>query len=764
LAAVLTMAACVPAGAGAEPTWFPGSMNATVGPLIAGTSSYVHGTYAWTGYPYNDTAAYPTGVADNSANLIQLQLGLAGGGALKIRAILETLTDSTVPLLAVGFNTATGAPTLPGWKAEGKLGLDDLVTISSAGAQIERWTGSAWAVIDTVPATIDPFSNSMTAVIPRRVLDPDGHTWSVVAALGLSGANSFLTAKGSIFNLGFVHEENCIDVSIPGCGSSAAIAAGTGWQDGESNEILAGKAPASAAVASVNFTKVARHFTQLSSAAVPGFHTLVYYSHLDLGEGLQPSLCDADLVPCSIYAGPFQPYLIDVPAHSGPMPTVFWLHGVDSNELSDADIPFSGKPTALVVMPFGRGTAVGWGGGDATDGTPTLSGAYGTADVLAVYQDVTHRLPVNLSRVVMAGSSLGGLGAFHLAEFYPWLFTGLFAEVGGDCCIASTNHAQPRRMENLINMPVRMANGLIDPLANVADAFTDFYPAVVSLGDINFRGYELLRRSHDIATTIPVADDVLGQYMPFEQCLMQQELGQPRVTDPARVVYVVDPNIEFTDPATGLNVVQTHAYWVSGLEPRDSNEARIDVTTLTRAVRTTTSTLQTGVGQNITSGADLCGPNPNVKTDDVWDYQGVKLTPSKPQPTVNGFDATITQFETATLNLPQMGINVNKPINAVIGGDGITALTLRGPWRNGQEVAVTRDGVADGTAVAEDGELVLDRDFSSYVENVPAVGTIDVSGVELPAYVDTPAGDFSVDQEQAGRVIAAHDYLLTPVH
>jgi hypothetical protein len=197
----------------------------------------------------------------------------------------------------------------------------------------------------------------MSATIPRRILNPHGHTWSAVAALGLSGANSFLTAKGSIYNLAFVHEENCIDVSLPGCGSPSAIAAGTGWQDGVSNQVLAGKAPASDAVAAIDFAKLAHHVTRLSSAAVPGFHTLLYYSHLDLGEGLQSSTCLAGLLPCSIYAGPFQPYLVDVPVHTGPMPAVFWLHGVNANELSATDIPYSGDPTALVVMPFRRSAA-----------------------------------------------------------------------------------------------------------------------------------------------------------------------------------------------------------------------------------------------------------------------------------------------------------------------------------------------------------------------------------------------------------------------
>jgi len=766
---VLVVVGWAPSGAAASAGGsFPGALNATVGPLISGTSSYVHGTFAWTGYPYNGTTAYPSGVGGNSANLIQLQIGLTSAGDVRIRGILETLTDPTVPLLAVGFdtddNTQTGATSLPGWKVDGPLGLDVLVTVSSQGATLERWNGSGWTAAGEFPAQIDPTSNSMTAVIPRSALDPDGQTWQAVAALGLSGANSFLAGDGSIYNLAFVHEEDCEDASIAAC-DPTAIAAGTDAQDGESNLILSGAAPSSAAVASIDFARLAAGTTELASANVPGFHTLLYYSHLNLGEGYMSTVCDGDLVPCTLDAGPFQPYVVDVPIHRGPMPAIFWLHGVDANDLWTTDIPNLSpltQPPALIVMPLGRGPSAGWGGGDATDGTPTESGAYGTQDVLDVYADVTHRLDVDLNHVVVGGSSLGGLGAFHLAEFYPDLFTGMFSEVGGDCCIASTNHAQPRRLENLINVPVRMVNGTLDPLANAFDAFTDFYPAMDSLRDIDYVGYQMLRRSHDISETTYPVNLVLGQYMPLEQCLLEQLLAQPRAINPARVVYIVDPNFEFTDPATGLDVVQTQAYWVSGLQPRGSDEARIDVTTLTHAVRTTTGTPIVGYGQNVTAGADLCGANQSVQTDDAWAYQGIKVTPDAAQATSNGFTATITQFATATLDLPRMGISVKRPISAYIEGDGTTALTLRGPWPNGEQVDVTRDGVADGALTAENGAVVLKRDFSWQQEQVPEVGTVDFSGVEPPAYIDTPAGDVSGYQEPEGQELGGHQYVLTP--
>jgi pimeloyl-ACP methyl ester carboxylesterase len=765
---LLTVSVCAWVGAAssafAAGGSFPGAANATVGPLIAGTSSVVHGTYAWTGYPYNDTSAYPRGVAANSANLIQLQLGLTAAGDLRIGGILETLTDPSAPQLVVGFNTdansGTGAATLPGWIADGALGLDALVVIDSTGATVERWDGTGWVKVGTYDAEIDPTSNSMVAVIPRAALNAVGQTWQAVAALGLSGADSFLTGKGLIYNLGFVHEEPCVDAALAQC-DPAAVAAGTGWQDGESKLILTGKAPVSAAEATIDFGALARGRTQVASADVPGFHTLLYYSHLNIGEGWQPAQCIANADPCSIYAGPFQPYAVEVPEHpSSSLPAMFLLHGVTANHLWRA-LPGNGSPPGVLVFPLGRGPDVGFGGGDATSGTPDPVGAYGEQDVLDVYADVVRRLPLDRDRIVVAGVSLGGLGAFHIAEFHPDLFSGVFSEVGGDCCIASTNHAQPRRLENLINMPVRLVNGMLDPLSNAPAVLTDLYPALDALGDVDYLGFELTRRSHDIGTSSPNGlPDVLGNFLPVEQCLMDELLARKRTQNPARVVYVVDPNFEFAVPSTGLSELHTGACWVSGLHPRGSEEGRIDVTALTRPVQTSTGTAVNGAGQNVTQTGDLCGANPNVRTDDTWTVHGVSVAPGTPTATGNGFHATITQFATATLDLPQMGISVRKPITAVIGGDGQTRLTLRGPWADGERVSVTRDGVPDGTVVAEGGDLVLNRDLA-WQTNVGGSG-VDLSGVAPPAYLHTPAGDISVDQEPQGRVLGTHTYVLKP--
>jgi len=94
--------------------WRAGAQE--LGPLIAGRSGYVNGTFVWTDYAYDDHGAnadgrpggdgaggYPAGL-ENHADLIQLQIGLSAG-QVAIRAILETLVDADTPVLGVAFDS-----------------------------------------------------------------------------------------------------------------------------------------------------------------------------------------------------------------------------------------------------------------------------------------------------------------------------------------------------------------------------------------------------------------------------------------------------------------------------------------------------------------------------------------------------------------------------------------------------------------------------------------------------------------------------------
>ena len=100
------------------------------------------GTYVFTDYAYDDRGANTEHLARRETrpttrragerdDLIDWQIGLDAAG-LRVAAILETLTDPSLPVLGVGFDTdadfLTGAPLLPGGgRPAGPLGLERLL-------------------------------------------------------------------------------------------------------------------------------------------------------------------------------------------------------------------------------------------------------------------------------------------------------------------------------------------------------------------------------------------------------------------------------------------------------------------------------------------------------------------------------------------------------------------------------------------------------------------------------------------------------------
>ena len=195
----------------------------TLGPLVCGTASVIDGTFVWTDYAYDDTGAsdvelhggaatYPEGLA-NAADLIQLQIRPVGDG-LHIRAVLQTLHDPALPVLAVAFDVdgdpTTGAATLPGdaWTAVPPLGIEALVVITAAGAELRRFESGTWTTVATFASGVDVDSTMLETTVPTEHLDPAGATWRVFAAVGIAhDGSSFLDGGGAIHDLAFVGNE-----------------------------------------------------------------------------------------------------------------------------------------------------------------------------------------------------------------------------------------------------------------------------------------------------------------------------------------------------------------------------------------------------------------------------------------------------------------------------------------------------------------------------------------------------------------------------
>jgi pimeloyl-ACP methyl ester carboxylesterase len=700
----------------------------TVGPLICGTASRIDGAFVWTDYVYDDTGAsehelgggasrYPVAGA-NEADLVQLQLRPTADG-LAVCAVLQTVHDPSVPVVAVGFDTdldpTTGAPTFPGatWPADPPLGLDWVLVVTGDGAELREFDGEpgsgTWRATASFSATVDLDAQTIETTVPRGVLDPAGATWRVFAAVGArQNERSFVDGTGPIYDLAFVGDERPV----------RPAGAANAWQDRDQADILAGRLDSGRAAATVDFAALADGLDVVPGTREYGSYTFLYRSALELGGGVQPwppthdpalwsrfGLAAPTSPPWTMFAGRYQPYGVWVPERlREPAPLVVFLHGTGSNHLSNASRSLFGPGRfdvpAIVVEPLGRGGSCGY---------------FGPAeqDVLDVMADVTERFAIDEDRVVLTGISQGGFGTFRLGELYPDRFSALIPLVGQSALVPEIEMMisggapfMPDALENLHNLPVRMINGRLDPQKN---AFAGNVPDLDALAlqrlEYDFRYWQLLRRGHEV---IPELTN--GVFL--------EALSLRRERDPARVVFSVEPFLDVCDPQSGLELRHDRAYWVSGVTVRGTDFARgdkgtVDVTCRTRPDRVRVAHPYAVVDGNTRDSRDLVGPNPQAHGFDEWVEQGVRLEPGPDQPVENGFDAMLTRVATATLDVARMGIDTRRDVKAVVRGDGRTRLVLAGEWPAAVEVIA--EGTRETVQPTAEG-LVLDREFTGEKE------------------------------------------------
>ena len=684
VAALVTMTA-LPVARGADEPGAAGTPDMTLGPLVSGTSAYIGGTYTWTDYAYDDTGAntndtpggnavYPASLPErNAADLIQLQFSRSKGH-LRIRAVMQTLLDETVPVVRVGFdvdnNAATGAPTLPGWQASGPLGLDVVTTLDKASAATNTVDGAV-------------------------ALDALGDTQQlrVVASAGVAGSDT-------VYDLAFLRAEDICEMPEAGRAVRCVYHVDNYMgQDHRQGDVLAGKAPSTTAVGTLDLKKLIKGVTEVPEVNGRGFHYLLYHSPLNLGEGIRTSSGQSRgrVLPHTLFAGPYQPYVIRLPRTiDAPIPAVLYLHGRSGNQLQGFVNNFKDfDPDAAIIGVLGRGYDVGYGGIDWSGFIEPEAG-YGEQDVLDALDDSIARGVVDPDRVVLGGISMGGVGSFFVGEMNPDRFAGVVPIVGGNGGILPANWESGFMAENLHNVPLRMANGLIDPLGHVGSQLTPAQQQ--ALRNVDFRAWEAVRRHHEWQAGLI-------------DCVWADLLSRPRVVNPARVIYSVNPAFE---------TLRKHdrAYWLSGLQVRPDSVPRtltspvtshIEAVSLARADRAFVATPVAEVGENFSAGRDYCGPSA-LKSQDAWEMNGVVLSPGAPQPTSNGATVDMVGFDAVTLDLPRMSLDVSAPITLTITSDGEAAIRLVGPF-SGADAEVLRDGVSLGRVPVTDGALTIADNF-----------------------------------------------------
>lgn len=644
-----------------------------LGELIGGSAAYVDGTFVWTDYAYDDRGAnrdaanggdrtnsalaggdtrYPAEIAGgNAADLIQLQIGLAGG-ELSLRAVLQTLVDPTLPMLGIAFDTdrdtATGAAQLPGeqWQAAGDLGAEVLLLLSSAGGEVLRANGDTWQSAGTFAVAVDAATNTISAGVPTGLLDPQQQTWRAYAALGLAG---WADGAAPIFDLAFVANELLVR-----------------WQENEQADILAGALDAGRAAATIDFARVAAGDSESPQLAGGRFHTFLYHSTLRLPEGVATNQ-DGN----RSYLGPYQPYAVFIPESvESPAPLFVFLHGLQQNHLGSvfvgdaylgtgralsedpftlfpmfAQDGFDFPPAAIQVMPLARGEGLFYRG-------------IAHEDVLAVLADAQRRFAIDPERVSLQGASMGGIGTYQIGALEPDRWSAIVPLIG-----FQRSELLPLSA-NLRNVPVRQINGVIDPLI-MESAATASAARLDELG-YPYRYWLLDQRGHEAGGFV-------------YDCVFPDVAALQREVNPARVTYVADATLDMIDAASGLNLRFDGAYWVDAIRARAAGTAaRVDATSLARPrYEETVSRIDTR-HDNSDVGADLCGANAEIRTGDTWRERGIDLVRGPELARENAVTIELTNVASVAVALARAGFNAFAPGTITITSDGQSAVTLTG--------------------------------------------------------------------------------------
>jgi hypothetical protein len=531
-------------------------------------------------------------------------------------------------------------------------------------------------------------NNTLDMHIPDNLLKAE-NIWRVFGLAGVAPDDDgdAWPEGGVILDLAFVGEERPILL-----------------QTVRQGDLLAGALNSSEAAALIDWQMAANAATQLATAPKGAFSTFLHRSSLTLPEGVRAA---SGTIAGLEYLGPYQPYLVWLPTGlPKPAPLHVFLHGASQNHLGDTWVNIDGWPYhGLTPRPIG-----GYAGNNKPVGTDAddvylpNDGAVGSivhiertfapydapgvmifplgrmnssfysgifeADVFEAIADIRERIEIDPDRVSLSGSSMGGIGSFRLGVLYPHFWSHVFPIVGDGSDVIGL-------LGNLYNVPVRMHNGLFDPL--VSQPGPSDTAAALAAADIDYRYWLLETREHESLFQI-------------NHCVRDQAFTQVRRSAPAVVRYRIEREYINEAPELGISQRYNEAYWLSGITLREGQDSgMIEAVNLLDPAQVRQLQAIDERRQNISSGRDECGTNPNVQTMDTWRETGSVVTDMGLGSAENGVALTLTGLQNLNVELDDLGTDTSSSIILQTSADDAFALALRssswpsalGLYRNG---------------------------------------------------------------------------------
>ncbi|WP_261166418.1 alpha/beta hydrolase-fold protein [Microbacterium sp. Marseille-Q6965] len=618
----------------------------------AGTSRYVDGALLWTDWLFDDTGDGSFTYADEAAHANGADVFRAGVGAhgrsSSWRVDFTTLADPDLPLAVWALDTdadpSTGTSAWPGGAGLTSPGVDAFLIVSSRGAVLETADGERRDLVRRgAVVTVDEEAGSFVVEIPRALLRINGR-WTVRLATGIADGTGFgfaapperndVRAYNAAFRTGAQEGER-----LPG----AKMA--TSWNNGAQSRSLATGDVAPFAI-EVDWRRIARGETQ-AEPAPRGFSTRWYVSSVDLGPGVHPEVREPLGQPPTtaprVY-GRVQPYLLYVPTTydaASPAPLTILLHGGSNNhngfrggQEDELFGPVCEDRGSICVSPLGRG-----------DGTWYVNEA--ELDVWEVWNRVSEEYAIDGTRTVIAGHSMGGVGATRFAVNHPDVFAavGIVSGAGYRNAGGGRDDAEdPLRVENLANMTVFMDAGTDD----IAEGNTRTWGAAFEAAGVAHRVHYYGGATH-------------GDFgwLGWRELAAHVD-GATVTTDPARVAFRWDP----TEERSELGLTIDSAAWVSELAPRDP-EARWS------RVEARSAALDT------VRWEPVVGTETVAYGDHETEVRELALVPIGAHDPADELDLAFTNVATAAVDLDVAGLSDAESITVRVTTDGAVELRLR---------------------------------------------------------------------------------------
>ena len=581
----------------------------------SGTGRLIGGAFEWTDWVYDDYGAasaddeslnsitsgadslspaqgqyvYPPGAAENDgADIFRAAVGLTRSATIW-RVDWNTLAEPTVPIAEWTFDTDNARTGAARWPAQANVsspGINQALVVSAKGAElINAVTGRR---IATFPTTVDMAARSFLVRIPLSVMPVSG-TWRIHLAAGLadaagtgfavptlSGGTPAAATAPRVYNMAFrtAAQEPAIYTGGPSNLTAARLRAylqsapllgaygaqaipglltANFWAEDDQAETLA-SGDVSKFSHVISWTALARH-EKTRPPLVRGWSDRWYVTDLKLGQGVAGG---SSANPA--FLSRVQPYAVYLPSNYTPgkaFPLTWMLHSASVNYNQYGAV----NPRLVKEECQDRDSICVSSEGFGGDG---LYAGDAEHDFWQVWRQVALAYPVESSRTVISGYSMGGLGSFVLPTTYPSDFSESMPLDGGFDEACTTASGEGTSQFDIAGAVDRSANVRWVPMI-ISDSYTDElspYPEQVANLDRYLNAGDRVKL---FSTSTPehITTDMTDGFSTQVAALH----GTPRATaNPGTIDYTWCPNV--VNATLGLG--PTALYWLSGLSERDT--------------------------------------------------------------------------------------------------------------------------------------------------------------------------------------------------